>query len=511
MCKLVMDSRGSGRGRGRKRRTTESSSGSKNTTTTSNGRATAGIMSPKRSKLQSATTTTTTAGSSATTTTGGGIDDENNGHGEDEEVRCRIPDCDSRGHLSGKHKGHHITSTCPIFHNLTPSDCERMYQKRMRRRKTIECGSGGGVNKISTRKSPHKEDKLNNLMEQRKKEMSQLINSPGSRKNNLGPRASREPDLKSLTPVFDYEMFREAQSRAAELVQEQIKEEPPKRSGIKAIEMGKYEMDVWYSSPYPPDYSCLPKLYICEFCLKYFNSSLTVKRHVSKCPLYCPPGDEIYRKGNISVFEIDGEKNKLYCQNLCLLAKLFLDHKTLYYDVEPFRFYIMTESDTEGFHIIGYFSKEKSSFLNYNVSCILTLPPYQKQGYGRMLIDFSYLLTKVEGKVGSPEKPLSDLGLISYRSYWKSVIMEYLCNYQGNEISIKDLSHETAMNAYDIVSTLQALGMLKYWKGKHLVLTRKDVLDEYRSKNRRKKNIKSIDSNCLKWEKPQEPKESNGK
>lgn len=33
-----------------------------------------------------------------------------------------------------------------------------------------------------------------------------------------------------------------------------------------------------------------------------------------------------------------------------------------------------------------------------------------------------------------------------------------------------DLSQETAINAYDIVSTLQALGMLKYWKGKHLVL-----------------------------------------
>lgn len=30
---------------------------------------------------------------------------------------------------------------------------------------------------------------------------------------------------------------------------------------------------------------------------------------------------------------MDGKQNKLYCQNLCLLAKLFLDHKTLYYDV----------------------------------------------------------------------------------------------------------------------------------------------------------------------------------
>lgn len=116
-----------------------------------------------------------------------------------------------------------------------------------------------------------------------------------------------------------------------------------------------------------------------------------------------------------------------------------------------------------------------------------------------------YLLTKVEGKVGSPEKPLSDLGLISYRSYWKNVILEYLSNYRESEISIKDLSHETAINAYDIVSTLQALGMLKYWKGKHLVLTKKDILDEYRNKCKKRKNTRTIDPSCLRWEKPSTP------
>ncbi|KAJ1986905.1 Histone acetyltransferase [Dimargaris cristalligena] len=89
-----------------------------------------------------------------------------------------------------------------------------------------------------------------------------------------------------------------------------------------------------------------------------------------KCSLRHPPGDEIYRDRHLSIFEVDGRKNKVYCQNLCLLAKMFLDHKTLYYDVEPFLFYILTEVDDEGCHFVGYFSKEKHSSLEYNLSYI---------------------------------------------------------------------------------------------------------------------------------------------
>lgn len=79
-----------------------------------------------------------------------------------------------------------------------------------------------------------------------------------------------------------------------------------------------------------------------------------------------PPGDEIYRETaegghgcGVSVYEVDGKTNKVYCQNLCLLSKLFLDHKTLYYDVDPFLFYVLCEVDDGGAHIVGYFSKEK--------------------------------------------------------------------------------------------------------------------------------------------------------
>jgi GNAT superfamily N-acetyltransferase len=66
-----------------------------------------------------------------------------------------------------------------------------------------------------------------------------------------------------------------------------------------------------------------------------------------------------------------------------------MDHKTLYFDVEPFLFYVLTVTDEHGCHFVGYFSKEKYSHQQFNLACIVTLPCYQKKGYGRFLIDFS--------------------------------------------------------------------------------------------------------------------------
>jgi len=105
---------------------------------------------------------------------------------------------------------------------------------------------------------------------------------------------------------------------------------------------------------------------------------------------------------------------------------MFLDHKSLFYDVEPFLFYVITEVDSLGSRFVGYFSKEKRSPKDYNVSCIMTLPVRQRQGWGNLLIDFSYLLSKKERRVGSPEKPLSALGALGYKNYWTLAVMRYL-------------------------------------------------------------------------------------
>jgi len=281
-----------------------------------------------------------------------------------------------------------------------------------------------------------------------------------------------------------------------------------KVKNITQIVMGKHLVEAWYYSPFPPPYHEVETLYICEFTLKYMRKPQYFLKHCAECTHKSPPGNEIYREGKLSVYELDGKDHRVYCQNLCLLAKLFLDHKTLYYDVDPFYFYVITEVDDEGAHIVGYFSKEKVSAEDYNLACILTFPQYQKCGYGKFIISFSYELSKREGKPGSPEKPLSDLGKISYRSYWTHILLTLLSEQKGEEnLQIKDISLMTGIKTEDIISTLQSLNMIRFWKGQHVVFVMQDFLKKYMALN---KKIRLCDGKCLSWTPHAERKKGGG-
>mmetsp|Transcript_32400 Transcript_32400/g.73222 ORF Transcript_32400/g.73222 Transcript_32400/m.73222 type:complete len:356 (-) Transcript_32400:586-1653(-) len=149
-------------------------------------------------------------------------------------------------------------------------------------------------------------------------------------------------------------------------------EEVTKVKNVRTIELGRHVMECWYFSPFPKEYypnGFVDRLYFCEFSLRYFAHKSELARYQARGVDRHPPGNEIYRKDGLSMFEVDGAENKEYCESLCYMAKLFLDHKTLYYEVDPFLFYVMCEYDERGFHPTGYFSKEKYSDVGYNLAC----------------------------------------------------------------------------------------------------------------------------------------------
>ncbi|RVX22580.1 Histone acetyltransferase of the MYST family 2 [Vitis vinifera] len=81
-------------------------------------------------------------------------------------------------------------------------------------------------------------------------------------------------------------------------------EEFTKVKNIATIELGRYEIETWYFSPFPPEYNDSLKLYFCEFCLNFMKRKEQLQRHMRKCDLKHPPGDEIYRSGTLSMFEM---------------------------------------------------------------------------------------------------------------------------------------------------------------------------------------------------------------
>lgn len=170
----------------------------------------------------------------------------------------------------------------------------------------------------------------------------------------------------------------------------------------------------------------IPHLWICEGCFKYMRSYVAWNAHKRECRRRHPPGRKVYQRGAHIIWEVDGAKEKLYAQNLSLFGKLFIDQKTIFFDVEPFLFYVVTDAAANFDYVLGFFSKEKVSYDDYNLACIITFPPYQKKGFGTLMIEFSYLLSSRAAIVGTPERPLSELGFKGYLSYWSAVVLRTL-------------------------------------------------------------------------------------
>ena len=272
-------------------------------------------------------------------------------------------------------------------------------------------------------------------------------------------------------------------ARARALSEHAQLHELTKVRNINRVQLGRHEIDCWYYSPYPGRFGQCDKLYVCEATFKYFGSAaaFAAYRESAAGRAARPPGRRVYSDPSraLAVFCVDGAEEALFGQCLCLFGKLFIEHKTLSFDPAPFFFYVVYEEDAEGLHPVGYFSKEKESKEAYNLACIVALPPFQRKGYGKFIISLSYEVTKRLGEVGSPEKPLSDLGKLSYRSYWSYVLLDCLDRMPDDRLSrltLHELSRSLGVKQDDVLSTMQSLKMIYQLKGQLVVKVSRDYV-----------------------------------
>lgn len=249
-----------------------------------------------------------------------------------------------------------------------------------------------------------------------------------------------------------------------------------KMRNIENIVVGQYKIRAWYYSPYPPPFHDCKTLYLCDRCFRYFQTKIGLEEHLTDYQDHQPYGREIYRDGHLSIFEMKGDCQKLPCQCLCLLGKLFLDHKTLYYNVEGFSFYVLFEVDDEGYHIAAYCSRELDNDIHNILSTIVVLPPFQNKGYGRILIALCYEIGRRKQLPGGPERPLSDLGERAFCSFWKDRIIECLRDYGDKIHRIEHLVCLTAIEFESIKSILVKFNLAKITPEKSTITVNQSVL-----------------------------------
>jgi len=76
----------------------------------------------------------------------------------------------------------------------------------------------------------------------------------------------------------------------------------------------------------------------------------------AKCGVHCPLGDEIYRDRKLSVYVVDGGREPAYCRTLCILAAMF-GALSCHPAVQiSYTFYVLTQNDRHGCHLVAFFS-----------------------------------------------------------------------------------------------------------------------------------------------------------
>lgn len=272
-----------------------------------------------------------------------------------------------------------------------------------------------------------------------------------------------------------------------------------------------------------------PRLHVCPLCFAYTPDASDYAQHLlhhqaefqhsdSEEPGPLPVPDSafpVYAHDGYTVYEVDGETEKPYCQNLSLFGKLFLEQKSVFFDTGGFKYYVLTHtvessggvgrgrkrrrtSSASGpkdvgqlfpTQVLGFFSKENLSWDSNNLACILVFPPFQHRRLGQLLMAVSYKLSGWEwegGVIGGPEKPLSAMGRRSYTRFWAERVARYFLGETADadavkvlervkkrknglakeEMSVREIGERTGMLVEDVLCALGEMDICEVRKGK---------------------------------------------
>jgi hypothetical protein len=322
---------------------------------------------------------------------------------------------------------------------------------------------------------------------------------------------------------------------------------------INEVVLGDIAFETWYYSPYPDELivpsdhkhpkitngdlanghlsdsshgapalsgKVCPRLHVCPYCFAYSpvveDYLIHVRQHeqLEKEDPGTPPVPEsaikVYEHDGYAVWQVDGEAEKLYCQNISLFGKLFLEQKSVFFDTGSFLYFVLTYTPPNHVQstkvkkglktapskslrlrsqVIGFFSKENPSWDSNNLACILIFPPFQHRQLGKLLMAVSYKLSGWEwvgGVIGGPEKPLSTMGRKSYLRFWSERIARFTMGESPDadgrhvfekkrknrvtlskeEMTIREIGARTGMLAEDVVAALNEMDVCELVKRK---------------------------------------------
>jgi hypothetical protein len=151
---------------------------------------------------------------------------------------------------------------------------------------------------------------------------------------------------------------------------------------IDKVVLGNMLFDTWYYSPYPDNIildssfpsikgdprngavingfgavksaTACPRLHVCPLCFVYspreddYLQHLRHHEETQKEGGWSEPVPEsalkVYEWEGYTVWEVDGEREKPYCQNISLFGKLFLEQKSVFFDTGGFKYYVLTHT-----------------------------------------------------------------------------------------------------------------------------------------------------------------------